>query len=76
MKFTSGYWMVRKEITPLYVVEYADHRIIEEIGAKQLVIYAPASHIEKRGDQLNLGMLTIYLSSPAEDVIKVSRAAL
>ncbi len=72
MKFTSGYWMVRKEITPLYAVEYADHRIIEEIGAKQLVIYAPASHIEKRGDQLNLGMLTIYLSSPAEDVIKVS----
>ena len=36
------------------------------------MIYAPASHIEKRGDQLNLGMLTIYLSSPAEDVIKVS----
>ncbi len=68
MKFTSGYWMVRKEITPLYAVEYADHRI----EGKQLIVYAPASHIEKRGDMLNLGMLTIYLSSPAEDVIKVS----
>ena len=39
MKFTSGYWMVRKEITPLYAVEYADHRI----EGKQLIVYAPAS---------------------------------
>lgn len=68
MKFTSGYWMVRKEITPLYAVEYADHRI----EGKELTVYAPAGHIEKRGDMLNLGMLTIRLSSPMEDVIKVS----
>ena len=27
MKFTSGYWLMRKEITPLYAVEYSDHQI-------------------------------------------------
>lgn len=68
MKFTNGYWMTRKEITPLYAVEYADHRI----SGKELTAYAPAKHITDRGDCLNLGMLTVRLSSPMEDVIKVS----
>ena len=26
MKFTEGYWCIKKEITPLYAVEYADSR--------------------------------------------------
>ncbi len=68
MKFTSGYWLARKEITPLYAIEYADHRA----AGDELAVYAPARHITDRGDCLNLGMLTIYLSSPMEDVIKVS----
>lgn len=68
MKFTSGYWLTRKEITPLYAIEYAGHRI----QGNELAVYAPAKHITGRGDTLNLGMLTIYLSSPMEDVIKVS----
>lgn len=68
MKFTSGYWFMRKEITPVYAAEYGDHRI----EGNSLVVYAPAKHIGGRGDTLNLGMLTVYLSSPMEDVIKVS----
>ncbi len=68
MKFTSGYWLVRKEITPLYAVEYADHRI----SGSELTVYAPEKHITGRGDCLNIGMLTVRLSSPMEDVIKVS----
>ena len=68
MKFTNGYWLTRKEITPLYAVEYADHRN----SGKELTVYAPAKHITDRGDCLNLGMLTVRLSSPMEDVIKVS----
>ena len=68
MKFTSGYWMTRKEITPLYAVEYADHRI----SGTELAVYVPSKHIGDRGDALNLGMLTVYLSSPMENVIKVS----
>lgn len=68
MKFTSGYWMTRKEITPLYAAEYADHRIF----GTELAVYVPSKHIGDRGDALNLGMLTVYLSSPMENVIKVS----
>ena len=68
MKFTSGYWMTRKEITPLYAAEYADHRI----SGTELAVYVPSKHIGDRGGALNLGMLTVYLSSPMENVIKVS----
>ncbi len=68
MKFTSGYWMTRKEITPLYAAEYADHRIF----GTELAVYVPSKHIGDRGDALNLGLLTVYLSSPMENVIKVS----
>ena len=55
-------------MTPLYAVEYADSRR----KGDELTIYAPAKNIAHRGDSLNLGMLTIRLSSPMEDVIKVS----
>lgn len=68
MKFTDGYWNRKKEITPLYAVEYADSRR----EGDDLVLYAPGKHISHRGDCLNQGMLTIRLSSPMEDVVKVS----
>ena len=68
MKFTSGYWLMRKEIAPLYAVEYADHRVF----GTELAVYAPSKHIGDRGDALNLGLLTVYISSPIENVIKIS----
>ena len=68
MKFTNGYWLMREEITSDYAVEYADSRI----DGNDLYIYAPAKHISGRGDSLNTPMLTVKLSSPMEDVIKVS----
>ena len=68
MKFTSGYWLMRKEITPLYAVEYADHRVF----GTELAVYAPSKHIGDRGDALNSGMLTVYITSPMENVIKIS----
>lgn len=68
MKFTKGYWQIREEITPLYAVEYGDHKIL----GNGLTVYAPGKHITRRGDCLNLGMLTVRLSSPVENVIKVS----
>lgn len=68
MKFTNGYWQIKNQIDPLYAVEFADSRI----RGNELTVYAPAKHIENRGDCLNLGMLTIRLDSPMEDVIKVS----
>ncbi|MDO4337178.1 MAG: alpha-xylosidase [Eubacteriales bacterium] len=68
MKFTNGFWLTADNITPLYAVEYADSRI----SGDELTVYAPGKHITSRGECLNLGMLTVRLTSPMEDVIKVS----
>ncbi len=68
MKFTEGYWCIKKEIEANYAIEYSDAHIKED----EVTIYAPFKHVEGRGATLNLGMLTIKLSSPMEDVIKVS----
>ncbi|PPK83148.1 alpha-D-xyloside xylohydrolase [Lacrimispora xylanisolvens] len=68
MKFTNGFWKIREEITPLYAVEYGGCRI----NGGELTIYAPGKQIRSRGDILNLGMLTIRITSPMEDVLKIS----
>lgn len=68
MKFTDGYWMVKKGIEPMYAVEYFSH----EFDGNKLTIYVPGRHITDRGACLNQGMLTVELESPVEDVIKVS----
>lgn len=68
MKFTNGYFLMRKEITPNYAVEYYDSQICGD----ELVIYAATKHIGDRGDTLNCPLLTVTLSSPMENVIKVS----
>ncbi len=68
MKFTNGYWLMREEITPDFAVEYADGRI----DGNDLYVYVPCKHISGRGDSLSTALLTVKLSSPMEDVIKVS----
>lgn len=68
MKFTDGYWVVKKGIEPLYATEYFSHMF----DGKKLTVYAPGKHISDRGACLNLGMLTIELSSPLENIIKVN----
>ena len=68
MKFTNGFWLMKKEITPLYAVEYAGH----EMRGRELTVYAVGKHIEGRGDCLNVGMLTVRLYSPAKQIIHVT----
>lgn len=68
MKFTNGYFMMRREITPNYAVEYYD----SEIHGKEAVVYAATKHMGDRGDTLNSPLLTLTLSSPMENIIKVS----
>ena len=67
MKFTNGFWLLRREYEPTYAVEYAGH----ETENEDLIVYAAAKHIASRGDCLNIGLLRITLSSPMEDVIHV-----
>lgn len=70
MKFTNGYWHIRKEISPLYAVEYMDNRI----KGDEVTIYAPTKRIDDRAVCVDLPMITVKLSSPMENVIKVSVA--
>ncbi|HEY9575521.1 MAG TPA: alpha-xylosidase [Lachnospiraceae bacterium] len=68
MKFTNGYWSIRKEYQASYAVEYWDH----QVKNNELIVYVATNHIESRGDILNKAMLTVTLSSPMPDIIKVS----
>ena len=67
MKFTNGYWLMKKEIEPAFAVEYFDH----EIDGNDLVIYAATKHIPDRGATLNSPLLTVRISSPMADVFGV-----
>lgn len=65
MKFTNGFWLLKEEISPIYAVEYAGH----EIEGNTLTVYAAQNHIRNRGDCLNLGIITLKLTSPQENII-------
>mgnify|MGYP000030777936 CR=1 FL=1 len=67
MKFTDGFWQMRPGVIPHYAVHVYD----VEVGPKELIVYAPTRQVNGRGDTLNLPMLTVHLSSPAENVIRV-----
>ncbi|WP_143462469.1 alpha-xylosidase [Levilactobacillus enshiensis] len=67
MKFTNGYWLTREE----YDVNSPAEAFEAEKDGKTLNVYAPYKRIQTRGDELNLGMSTIKLTSPIENVIGV-----
>jgi len=65
MKFTNGFWLMRKGVKPNYAVEYAGY----DISGAEVIVYASTCHISDRGDTLNRAVLTITFSSPALGVI-------
>lgn len=67
MKFTDGYWNLKKGVslfspTDMRDIEYCDNK---------LKVFAATKIISHRGDTLNLPMITIEYSSPMPDVIGV-----
>jgi alpha-D-xyloside xylohydrolase len=67
MKFTDGQWLVRAGVTANYAAEA--HTITAEPG--RLVVHAPVRAIRHRGDTLQGPLLTVTLSSPLPDVVRV-----
>ncbi|MEO6003275.1 MAG: alpha-xylosidase [Opitutus sp.] len=67
MKFTDGQWLLRPGVTAHYAAEA--HTLAVE--SDQLVIHAPVRPIRSRGDTLQGPLLTVTLSSPLPDVIRV-----
>lgn len=67
MKFTDGNWMLRPGVAAFYPAEAYDVDATDDT----LTIYAPTARINHRGDTLKGPLLTIELSSPMDDVIRV-----
>jgi alpha-D-xyloside xylohydrolase len=67
MKFTDGFWHAR----PGVAIHYA--REVDRIAAdaSQLRAIAPTKVVEKRGDTLNLPVLTTTVDAPMENVVRV-----
>lgn len=67
MKFTDGYWQIRKGMTPHYAAQVHDL----EADSASVTVYAPTKKLQGRGDTLNLPLITVRFSSPMENIIRV-----
>jgi alpha-D-xyloside xylohydrolase len=67
MKFSNGNWLNREGVEPYTPAEAYEVKI----DNNSVTILAPHKHIAHRGDTLAGPVLTIKLSSPMPDVIKV-----
>lgn len=67
MKFTDGFWQMRPGVTAHYPVHV--HEV--EVAPAALTVYGPERRQTSRGDTINVGLLTVHLSSPLENVIRV-----
>ncbi|MBU5593959.1 alpha-xylosidase [Amphibacillus sp. MSJ-3] len=67
MKFTDGNWLVREG----YQIHFP--KIVYDVKQeeKALTLYAPCKYINHRGDTLDGPLLTVKLTAPLEDVIRV-----
>ncbi|WP_042352422.1 alpha-xylosidase [Bacillus massiliigorillae] len=67
MKFTDGYWLVREGFN------IHSPKTVYDVHEKTngVTIFAPCQYINDRGDTLNIAQLTIEISSPAENIIRV-----
>ncbi|HEY0945169.1 MAG TPA: alpha-xylosidase [Opitutaceae bacterium] len=67
MKFTDGQWLLQSGVTAHYPAEAHD----AAADGDSLVLHAPVRPIRHRGDTLQGPLLTVTLSSPMSDVIRV-----
>ena len=67
MKFSDGYWQMRKGFEPHYASQV--HEV--EIESDAIRVHAPTKKINSRGDTLGVPVITVRFSSPMENVIRV-----
>ncbi len=67
MKFTDGFWLMRKGVHAKYALH--PHRIQSENNS--LKVLAATKTINHRGDVLNAATLTMFMDSPLSDVIRI-----
>lgn len=67
MKFTDGYWNIRKGVKAAYAAQL--HEV--ELKPNLFTAFAPTKLVRHRGDTLNGSMLSVEFASPMPDVIRV-----
>lgn len=68
MKFTDGIWLVKEGYEINSPIEVTDCKLeTDSVG-----LYAPFKRIKTRGDTLNLGLMTVRICSPLEDVLTLT----
>ncbi|WP_163538637.1 alpha-xylosidase [Gracilibacillus sp. YIM 98692] len=67
MKFTNGNWLVREG----YQIHFP--KLIHEVAEDNdsITLYAPCKYLNHRGDTLDGPLLTMKLSAPLENVVRV-----
>ncbi|GLW34140.1 alpha-xylosidase [Actinoplanes regularis] len=68
MKFTDGYWRKRDGLT----VVHPAHHLDSAPGPDSLTVYAATRRIHDRGDTLDAPLITVTLTAPMDDVIRVT----
>jgi alpha-D-xyloside xylohydrolase len=68
MKFTDGYWRKRDGLTVVHPAHYQD----STPGTDSLTVYAATKRVRDRGDTLDAPLITVTLSSPMDDVVRVT----
>ncbi|NLX42096.1 MAG: alpha-xylosidase, partial [Chloroflexi bacterium] len=67
MKFSDGFWLMRPDVTAYYPQHVHD----AEVQGESLLLYGPFQRVEGRRGTTDVGLLTVRLSSPMENVIHV-----
>ncbi|WP_058308398.1 alpha-xylosidase [Gracilibacillus massiliensis] len=67
MKFTDGNWLVREG----YQIHFPRliHEVVEKDGA--VTLYAPCKYLNHRGATLDGPLLTIRISAPTDEVVRI-----
>ena len=68
MKFTNGYWLTRPE----YRMDYASHCVRREEKDGELTLLVACRPVRGRGEAIGCPTLTVRLSAPARNIIRVS----
>jgi len=67
MKFTDGYWGMRPGVKPYYAAQVYE----VTVETDSLTVYAPIGQLQERGHTVNQPLLTLGITSPMKDVIRV-----
>ncbi len=67
MKFGNGCWLLKDGFGGFYPQEVYEYKITD----KEVIIYAPTHKINHRGDTLGGAVLTIIISSPMPEVLRI-----